>query len=78
MAEVAQETIDQLLCQIGSLQEQLATLRAQVEKLGSPRPVRTLADLFGILPDLDTSAEEIDAVCYRMKWEGDEPAEEAR
>jgi hypothetical protein len=34
--------------------------------------MRTLAVLYGILPELDLPAEEIDAVRYRLKWEGHE------
>ena len=47
MPEVDQETIDLLVSQIKSMEAQLAGLRAKVERLGEPAPVRTLADLYG-------------------------------
>lgn len=72
MAEVDQETIDLIVSQIKSMEVQLAGLRAQVQRLGELRPVRTFADLHGILPELDLSEEEIDEARYRCKWEGDE------
>jgi hypothetical protein len=72
MPEVEQETIDLLVSQIKSLEAQLAGLRARVEGLGTAASVRTSADLRGILAGVaDSTAEEIDASLYRIKWDDD-------
>jgi hypothetical protein len=45
----------------------------QVEKLGPPRPVRTFADLQGLLAGIaDSTEEEIDAALYRFDWQEEE------
>ena len=68
----SQTTIDLLASQVKSIEAQLATLRAQIERLRAAAPPRTFGDLYGILAgQSDTSEEEIDAVLYRFDWEGE-------
>ena len=62
-----------LLLQIKSLEKQLSGLKTRVERVVSAKPVRTFADLEGILAVTPGfSEEEIDTARYRVK----EPAEE--
>ena len=68
----SQATIDLLSSQIKSIEAQLATVRAQIERLRAAAPPRTFGDLYGILAGhSDSSEEEIDAILYRFDWEGE-------
>jgi hypothetical protein len=64
--------IDKTLpAQIKSLEAQLAVVKAQVQRLSTPTAPQSFADLYGILSGkVDSSEEEIDAVQYGFKWEG--------
>jgi hypothetical protein len=67
-----QATIDLLASQLRGIEAQVATLRAQIERLRAAAPPRTFADLYGVLAgQSDSSAEEIDAMHYRFDWEGE-------
>jgi hypothetical protein len=69
-------TTDSLLAQIKGIETQLAVLKAQVKRLGTSTPSRTLGELYGILASHgDFTEEEIDAVLYRFDWEDQPPAE---
>lgn len=64
-----------ILSQIKSLEAQLGALKAQVEQLSvqEPTPTHTFADLYGRYREFgDVSAEDIDAVLYRLP---DDPEE---
>jgi hypothetical protein len=60
-----------LTARIRALETQLVVLKAQVQRLSTPRASHSFADLYGILVgQVDSSAEEIDATHYRFEWEG--------
>jgi hypothetical protein len=60
-----------LLAQVKSLEVQLAVVKAQVQRLSTPTAPHSFIDLYGILSgQADSSEEEIDAVQYGFKWEG--------
>jgi hypothetical protein len=57
--------------QIKTLEVQLTVLKAQVQRLSTPTAPHSFADLYGILSGkVDSREEEIDAVQYGFKWEG--------
>lgn len=65
-----------ILSQIKSLEAQLGALKAQVEQLSiqDPTPAHTFADLYGRYREFgDPSADDIDAVLYRLPDELEEP-----
>jgi hypothetical protein len=65
-----------ILSQIKSLEAQLGALKAQVERLSAqePTPTHTFADLYGRYREFgDMSAEDIDAVLYRLPDDPEEP-----
>jgi hypothetical protein len=64
--------IDKTLpAQIKSFEAQLAVVKAQVQRLSTSTAPHSFADLHGILSGkVDSSEEEIDAVQYGFKWEG--------
>jgi hypothetical protein len=60
-----------LTARISALETQLAVLKAQAHRLGTPAASHALADHYGMLAGkVDSSAEEIDAMHYRFEWEG--------
>jgi hypothetical protein len=64
--------IDKTLpAQVKALEAQLAVLKAQVKTLSTPTVSHSFADLYSILSGkADSSEEEIDAMQYRIEWEG--------
>jgi len=65
-----------ILSQIKSLEAQLGALKAQVEQLSvqGPTPTHTFADLYGRYREFgDLSADDIDAVLYRLPDDLEEP-----
>lgn len=79
MMQVDQDQIDRLVCEIKSLEEQLAQLRAKVQNLGRPGKPHTVGDLRGLLHSVANSTEaEIDASLLRLKPESDAEVEESR
>jgi hypothetical protein len=59
--------------QIKTLEVQLTVLKAQVQRLSTPTAPHSFADLYGILAGkIDSSEEEIDAMQYGFKWEGEQ------
>jgi hypothetical protein len=64
--------IDKTLpAQIRALEAQLAVLKAQVQRFSTPTASHSFADLYGILSGkVDSREEDIDAVQYSFKWEG--------
>jgi septal ring factor EnvC (AmiA/AmiB activator) len=78
-ALAAPATIDSLSAQIKSMETEIKTLEAQIKRLQTQVmrlrlsvPVKSFADLEGILAgQADFSEEEIDAALYRFEWEGE-------
>lgn len=78
MVPVDQEQIDRLVCEIKSLEEQLAQLRAKVQSLGRAGKPHTMGDLRGLLHGVANSTEaEIDACLLRLKPESEAEVEES-
>jgi len=60
-----------LVTQIKALEIQLAVLKEQLKRLGSTKPTKSFADLYGILAGkISSSEEEINAIRYGFEWEG--------
>ena len=65
--------LNRLISQLQAIEAQLAALRAELEKEAAPSRPKSLGDLYGIWAGLSNSSEEdIEAVKYRFKWEGEE------
>jgi hypothetical protein len=78
-APASQATIDLLSSQIKSMEAQIKGIQAQLKMLQTQMirlrlsvPLKSFADLEGILAgQADFSEEEIDAALYRFEWEGE-------
>ena len=71
---IAFMSAETLLSHIERLEKDLVGLRREVERMRDAerkgRPVRSFADLYGILKgQAEFTAEEIDAAQYRVRWD---------
>jgi hypothetical protein len=67
-------TLERLASRLRTLEQQVALLRAEVqrelERSNGSRPIKTFGDLYGIWAEHgDFSEEEIDACLFRFDWE---------
>jgi hypothetical protein len=63
-------TVELIESRIKELEAEIATLKVELERLRTPTPTRTFADLHGALAHLgDFTKEEIDAALYQMDEE---------